>query len=368
MKTFKHLFDRICSFENLLQAAKKAEKGKRFKENVARFNINLEKELLQLQRELRSHSYVPGKYHHFTIYESKRRVISAAPFRDRVLHHALCNIIEPLFENSFIYDSYACRKGKGTHKAVERFSEFAKKNRYVFKCDIRKYFPSIDHQILYSMFERKIRDQDVLWLISAVIDSSDIETPEARFYFPGDDLFTPWERRKGLPLGNQTSQFFANVYLNDFDHFVKEKLGCGFYIRYVDDCVIMAQEKPFLKAARLACESYLSKLRLKIHEQKSQIFPVAQGTDFLGYRIFPTHRLIRKSNVKRFKRRLRKMQKSYRTGRITPVEIQQRIQSWLGHARWANSYFLRRELFRQYKFMKGPVKNVSCVARGLVEQ
>ncbi len=145
MKTFKNLYGQICSFDNLLLAAKKAQKGKRYKNSVARFNIDLEKELVQLRRELIDQTYCPGKYHHFTVYESKKRLISAAPYRDRVVHHALCNIIEPLFDNTFIYDSYACRKGKGTHKAVERFTEFARKNRYVFKCDIRKYFTSTDH-------------------------------------------------------------------------------------------------------------------------------------------------------------------------------------------------------------------------------
>ncbi len=352
MKTFKNLYGQICSFDNLLLAAKKAQKGKRYKNSVARFNIDLEKELVQLRRELVDQTYCPGKYHHFTVYESKKRLISAAPYRDRVVHHALCNIIEPLFDNTFIYDSYACRKGKGTHKAVERFTEFARKNRYVFKCDIRKYFTSTDHQILFGMFERKIRDQDTLWLIRTIIDSSDVEDQEELFYFKGDNLFTPLERRKSLPIGNQTSQFFANVYLNEFDHFVKEALRCRYYIRYVDDAATLDNDKILLHEVRELFVDYLSTLRLKLHPDKSQIFPVEQGTDFLGYRIFPTHRLIRKSNVKRFRRKLKKLQQNYALEQITLPEINQRIQSWLGHAKWANSYHLRKEIFRNVSFMK----------------
>lgn len=353
MKTFKNLYHRICSFENLLLAAKKAERGKRFKENVARFNVGLEKELVCLRRELLNQSYRPGSYRHFTVYESKKRLISAAPYRDRVVHHALCNIVEPLFERAFIFDSYACRKEKGTHQAVERFTEFARKNRYVLKCDIRKYFPSIDHQILFGMFEEKIKDKETLWLIGTIINSAEEDDEGELIYFDGDDLFTPLARRKGLPIGNQTSQFFANVYLNGFDHFVKEELHCRYYIRYVDDSVVLDDDKVLLYDVREGLKEYLSILRLRLHPDKSQIFPVEQGTDFLGYRIFTTHRLIRKSNVKRFRRRLRKYQRDYATGQLIWQEVNQRVQSWLGHAGWANSYYLRKEIFENAVFVNG---------------
>ena len=352
MKTFKNLYPQICSFGNLLLAAKKAAKGKRLKENVARYFVDFEKNILRLQRELLTHSYHPGGYRHFTVYESKKRLISAAPFKDRVVHHALCNIIEPLFERSFIFDSYACRKGKGTHRAVERFSHFAKKNQYVFKCDIRKYFPSIDHQILLRMFERKIKDDNTLALINTIIDSIDLIDGDT-VYFENDDFFAPIERRRGLPIGNQTSQFFANVYLDGFDHFIKEKLHCKYYIRYVDDFVVFGNDKTHLHTIQEQVKHYLSTLRLKIHPHKSQIFPVEQGTDFLGYRIFPSYRLIRKSNVKRFRRKLRRFQKDYASGRMQFIEINQRIQSWVGHAIWADSYNLRRELFSNFVLIKG---------------
>ena len=223
MKTYNRLFQQMCSFENLLNAAQKAQRGKRFQAEVARFNFHLEKELYHLQAELQTQTYRPGEYREFYIYEPKLRKISAAPYRDRVVHHALCNVIEPIFERTFIFDSYACRKDKGTHKAVDRFTEFSRKNTYVLKCDIRKYFPSIDHEILKTRFRRKIRDAQVLWLLDLIVDSSNPQE-YVHEYFQGDDLLTSLNRRRGIPIGNLTSQFFANIYLNGFDHFVKEDL------------------------------------------------------------------------------------------------------------------------------------------------
>lgn len=368
MKTFNRLFDKICTFENLLIAARKAERGKRHKANVARFNANLEWELIRLRQELSDHSYRPGPYRHFVVYEAKKRIISAAAYCDRVVHHALCNIIEPLFDRMFIFDSYASRPGKGTHLAVQKCSQFARNNCYVLKCDIRKYFPSIDHQILFEQFRKRIKDPDVLWLIGLIIDSSEVVEVMAPYYFPGDDLITIMERVQGLPIGNQTSQFFANVYLNEFDHFVKEELRCRFYLRYVDDFVIFHSDKARLHEIKKRIQEYLAALRLRLHPNKSQIFPVTQGLDFLGYRIFPTHRLIRKSNVKRFRRRLRRCQKAYYTGEYNWQDVNQRVQSWMGHARWADSYNLRKEIFDQAVFKKGSVNRPAGVAGRVVEQ
>ncbi len=236
MKTFKNLFQKISSFENLLLAAHKAAKGKRENANVLNFFFKLEENLFQLGEELTRQSYRPGSYSTFRIYDPKPRMISAAPFRDRVVHHALINIIEPFFKRSFIFDSYANRVGKGTHKAIRRYQEFLRRYNFVLKCDIKKYFPSIDHEILKQLIRRTIFDQKTLWLLDTIIDGSNPQAPILD-YFPRDELFTPFIRRKGLPIGNLTSQFFANVYLNPLDHFVKENLRCQGYLRYVDDCV-----------------------------------------------------------------------------------------------------------------------------------
>ena len=242
MKTHKNLFQRIVSFANLLEAAHKAAKGKRERLNVMAFFESLEENIWLLRAELSDEAYRPGQYTSFMIYKPKPRMISAAPFRDRVVHHALINVIGPLLERSLIHDTYANRTEKGTHKAIRRFQGFLREYDYALKCDIRKYFPSIDHEILKVMFRSVIADERVLRLMDLIVDSSN-EQEFVCQYFDGDDLLTPVSRRKGLPIGNLTSQLFANFYLSPFDHFVKEMLGCKAYVRYVDDFVLFSNSK-----------------------------------------------------------------------------------------------------------------------------
>jgi retron-type reverse transcriptase len=212
--------------------------------------------LWKLKTELESKTYCPGTYRTFTILEPKPRMISAAPYRDRVIHHALYSVIQPIFERTFIFDSYANRIGFGTHRALRRFTEFARSNDYILQCDIKKYFASIDHEILKSLVRRKIKCRDTLWLIDTIINNSN-EQETVIEYFPGDDILTPVSCRRGLPIGNLTSQFFANVYLNGFDHFVKEELQVKKYIRYVDDFALFEDDWDFLADARIAIEEYL---------------------------------------------------------------------------------------------------------------
>ena len=223
MKRHGNLWPQLISFQHLLRASQKAKRGKRFRPSVANFEFRLEPELWRLQDELANKTYRPGNYRSFYIYEPKKRLISAAPYRERIVHHALTGILEPIFEPTFIHDSYACRQGRGTHAGVDRCQQFARQFRYVLKTDIRKFFPSLDHEILKKLIARKIKDLGVLWLAGLIIDDSNLQEP-MQDWFPGDDLFTPAERRRGIPIGNQTSQFFANVYLNPLDHFVKEQL------------------------------------------------------------------------------------------------------------------------------------------------
>ena len=346
MKTYNRLFHKICSFENLRVAAQKAQRGKRFQTEVAHFNFHLERELYRLQAELQTQTYRPGAYHAFHIYEPKLRKISAAPYRDRVVHHALCNVIEPIVDRTFIFDSYACRKGKGTHKAVDRFTEFSRKNAYVLKCDIKKYFPSIDHELLKARFRRKIRDTETLWLMDLIVERSNPQE-YVQEYFEGDDLLTSVARKRGIPIGNLTSQFFANIYLNGFDHFVKEALKCRYYIRYVDDFVVLGNDKAQLHEVKSAMAGYLAGLRLKLHPHKCQVFPVSTGTDFLGYQVFPTHRRLRASSVTRARRRLRRLSRDYRAGAISWQAVNHSVRSWLGHVQHADTYGLRRSLFSE---------------------
>ena len=220
------LFSGIASFAALEAAAQRAARGKWRKPGVAAFLARLEREVLRLERELLSGVWRPGRYVEIAVRDPKPRTVSAAPFRDRVVHHALCAAIEPLFERGFVFDSYANRRGKGTHRAVGRYERFRSRFAAVLRCDIFRYFPAIDHEILKADLRRRIRCQRTLRLVDAIIDGSNPQEPVDRYY-PGDDLFTPFERRRGLPIGNLTSQPFANVYLDRLDHLGSTKIRCA---------------------------------------------------------------------------------------------------------------------------------------------
>lgn len=337
------LFQRIVSFPNLLQAARLASRGKRLRPNVAAFSLDLESQLHQLQEELVSRRYRPGPYRTFLIHDKKPRFISAAPFRDRVVHHALCQVIEPIFDRSFLYDSYACRKGKGTHAAVDRASSYARRFRYVLKCDVEQYFPSIDHAILLDLIGKRIWDEGALWLTGTILEGSNPQ-PEALRYFPRDDLFAPFERRRGIPIGNQTSQFFANIYLDELDHYVKETLRVPGYVRYVDDLLLFDQDKRRLHEVHAIIGDFLARLRLRLHPRKCFVAPVNSGFTFLGYRLFPSHRRLDADNVRRFKRRLRQYRQAVAGGCMTEGQRRDCIRSWVAHARHADTVRLRTRI------------------------
>mgnify|MGYP001191663212 CR=1 FL=1 len=352
MKRHGNLWPLIVDFANLEAAAREAQRGKRYRENVLEFNYNLEAELLALHNELRSKSYAPGPYRTFHIVEPKKRMISAAPYRDRVVHHALCNVIVPIFERTFVHDSYANRVGFGTHRSLRRFTEFARSSKYVLQCDVQKYFAAIDHEILKSLLRRKIKCRDTLWLIDTVIDASNEQEPAA-FYFPSDDLFTPSERRRGLPIGNLTSQFLANVYLNGFDHFVKEKLKAEKYVRYVDDFALFSDDQGFLTDARGRIENHLAALRLLIHPVKSQLFETRRGANFMGFRVLPNRIRVRTENLRRARRRLRRMQAGYRAGALTLDELTQSLRSWIAHLEHGDTWQLRERVLASLAFARG---------------
>lgn len=333
MKTYKHLFEKILSFENLLLAAKKAAKGKKEKPAVLLFFHKLEDNLYQLQYELETQSYRPGNYRTSQIYDPKPRMISAAPFRDRVVHHALMNVIGPLMERSFIFDSYANRVGKGTHKAIRRYQNFLKQYEFVLKCDIKNFFPSVDHEILKALIRKRIACNETLWLIDRIIDNSNPQK-KSWDHFSGDTLFTRVERRVGLPIGNLTSQFFANYYLNPLDHFIKETLRCKAYVRYVDDFVLFHHSKFQLWEWKKRITIFLQTFRLKLQPKRCHVYPAKTGNRFLGQVVFPTHRRLVSANVRKFKKRLRKWEIQ------PPANLQQRLASWVGHARQANTFSL----------------------------
>jgi len=337
LKTYNNLFDKITSFANLLSAAHQAAKGKRSHPAVISFFEKLEDNLYQLQTELKRKYYEPGEYTTFHIYDPKPRLISAAPFRDRVIHHTLMNIIAPLLERSFIFHSYANRIGKGTHRAIRQYQNYLKEYEFVLKCDIKKYFPSIDHEILKSLIRKRIACEQTLWLIDSIIDGSN-EQVKVNDYFPRDDLFTPFKRRKGLPIGNLTSQFFANYYLNPLDHLIKEQLKCKAYLRYVDDFVLLSNSKHQLWEWKEKIKIFLEDYRLKLHPTRCQVYPTDSGYRFLGQIVFKTHRLLPSANVRKFKKRLKKW------GTNPPENFQQRVASWVGHASQADTFKLLKSL------------------------
>jgi len=343
------LFDQVCRFDNLFSAWRKAARGKRASGAAAAFELGVADRLLELQATLSTESYRPGNYTHFTINEPKRRLISAAPFRDRVVHHALCNVIEPLFEAHFIPDSYANRAGKGTHRAVARCQHLAQSYRYVLRMDIIKHFPSIDHQILLDKLRCVITDQRLLTLASVILDSGDgiADQDYQRVFFPGDDLLAAC-RPQGLPIGNLTSQFWSNCYLHPLDLFVKRELGCRGYLRYVDDFALFSDSKRQLWNWREAVIERLQQLRLRIHESEAQAMPTHCGIPWLGFVVYPDHRRVKSRKVVQSTRRLSGQFDAWQQGRISFAEFDAGVQGWINYVRYADSWGLREHVLSRF--------------------
>lgn len=344
MKRYGNLWDKITAFDNLLAAARQAEKGKRYRDNVLKFNDKLETNLIELQQELVEKTYQPGRYRTFYVMEPKRRQISAAPYRDRVVHHALCNIIVPIFERTFTQSCFANRVGYGTHRALQRFTKLTRTHRFILQCDIKKYFPSIDHKVLKTLVLRKIKCSNTLWLIDGIIDNSNPQELSLN-YFPGDDLFTPHQRRQGLPIGNLTSQFFANLYLSGLDRFVHEQLKIPQYLRYVDDFALFSDDAGQLRQAHQEITTYLDSLRLSLHPVKTQQFETRHGANFLGFRVLPDRIRVRTENLRRGRRRLRRLTMEYHQGRICQQTFENSLQSWLAHLDHGDTWRLQQKIF-----------------------
>lgn len=349
MKTYNDLFAQMITFDALYQGYLKARRGKRKSWPCRYFEQDLEGNLIQLQNEIIWGAYKVGGYRSFLIYEPKVRKITAlVEFRDRVVQNALMSVIEPLWERSFISHSYACREGKGTHAgadyAQKAMRECLQKHGKLFalKADVRRYFQSIRHDSLKRLIRRKIADKDVLILIDKIIDSySEPKTPGV-----------------GIPIGNLTSQLFANIYLDALDQHVKCRLRERWYVRYMDDFVILHPDKQHLQALRVDLEYWLGEnLQLELNN-KTCVFPVAthqgRGLDFLGYHMWPHKRRLRKASLNRFKRRVRRLQVKYADGRVDFPEIRQQLSSWIAHARHGEALpaitkYLAQHTFRRNK-------------------
>ena len=349
MKRTGNLWPELVSFENLYEAYSAACKHKRYTNSCSEFSAHREEYLLALQEELSSLTYLPGEYRQFTIYEPKKRLISAAPFRDRVVHHALVNVLEPVFEPTFISDSYATRIGKGTHRAILKFESFFKQYRFVLKCDIERYFPSIDHEVLLSLIERKIKCPATLRLIRILLAHSPQQDTQAR-YFPGDNLFTPFDRPHGLPIGNLTSQFFANVYLDPIDHLVKEELRFQAYLRYMDDFCLFANTKAELWDALETIRQKCARFRLTLKPSKTRIYSTAESVEFLGFRQLRTHRRLNARVARRSCRNLGAKYRQLCKREITNEEFRSSLMSINGHYRWGNCSGLAKSSFGDFLY------------------
>jgi retron-type reverse transcriptase len=327
MKTPLPPFEAIYSMENLCHAWHKVSLGKSSKPSILDFYSSLDKNLASIARDLKNGTYLPGAYNRFLIKDPKERIISAAPVRDRVVHHALMNCYDPVFDRHLIYDSYACRIGKGTHKAVLRSFHFAKSSRYFLKMDVRKYFDSIDHDVLKTLLTNIVKDKKVIDIFTIIIDSGGI--------LDG----------KGIPIGNLTSQFFANYYLSAFDHHFKERCHVKKYIRYMDDILIFSENKDGLKniyndAVRYAQE----KLKLILKPPVSG--PVTDGAPFLGFLVKPSGIYLQQKTKRRYKARIAEIEHKRKNEIFSDIEASRRAESVTAHLLLARARNFRNNVLR----------------------
>ncbi|MCB1814726.1 MAG: group II intron reverse transcriptase domain-containing protein [Candidatus Competibacteraceae bacterium] len=335
-------FERVIAWPNLLAAWRAAARGKRGKRATAAFEHQLADRLLALQQDLSSGAYQPGDYKSFHIHEPKRRLISAAPFRDRVVHHALCQVIEPVFEAGFNAHSYANRVGKGTHKAIRRVQQLACSYRYALRLDIVEHFASIDHALLYQRLAWQIDDPRTLALAGTIIDSGRgvLAGHYTPYLFPGDTA-SALQRPRGLPIGNLTSQFWSNCYLDPLDHFLTETLGCQGYARYVDDLALFADTKTQLWDWKTACRDFLAGLRQRLHEHNAQVVPCEHGIPWLGFVVYPQRLRLKSRHSVHATRRLKSRYHAWQCGEISFGELDASVKGWVNHAVFADSRNLR---------------------------
>ena len=347
-------FDTLWSWDNLQQAWQRAAAGKRGRPGTAAFEHRWADNLLALSDDLRSGSWRHQPYTHFVIHEPKRRRISAAAFRDRVVHHALCQVIEPRFERLFIADSYANRPRKGTHQAVARLQQLAGAHRYVLRADIRQHFPSIDHAVLADALRTQVPEPELMALVGHILASGEWAQEDAgdARYFAGDDLLAAC-RPRGLPIGNLTSQFWSNVYLHALDLFVTRELGCSAYLRYVDDFALLADSKAQLWAWKAALRERLGRLRLQMHAHSTQVAPCAAGIPWLGFVVYPDRIRVKARKVRHATQRLDSLYAAMLDGAISFGEFDASVQGWVNHVRQADSVGLRAHVLSPFVLPAG---------------
>lgn len=334
----------MISPESLFAAWDAFHRGKGSKPDVQRFEWHLEENIFRLHRELEAGRYQHGSYAGFYIRDPKQRHVHKASVRDRVLHHAIFAVLNPIFEPIFIPTSFSCRVGYGTHRGVACLEQMTRKVSrnwtrpcYVLKCDVRKFFDSVDHEVLLAILCRRVRDEGVAWLLREVVGSYDVR--RERWGAP----------RKGIPIGNLTSQLFANVYMNEFDQFVKHRLRVKHYARYTDDFLMVGSSREELTELVPTIGDFLGReLALTLHPGKIAVRSVYHGVDFLGYVVLPGHRLLRTKTKRRMFVKMGRKMEDYRLGRITRTSVERSLQSYLGVLSHANAHRLTEKLLNEF--------------------
>ncbi|MCB9660288.1 MAG: RNA-directed DNA polymerase [Sandaracinaceae bacterium] len=338
------------SLRSLLAAAARAARGKRSRASVARYLVELEPRLIDLERRLLAGTWVPQRPVMLRVHDPKPRTISVQPFEDRVVHQALAAVLGPRLERTLIRDTYACRVGAGTHAALRRARAWARTYRYWVRLDVVRYFPSVDHAVLRELLAPETPEPWLWRLCDLILERGECERERA--YFPGDDLFTPHTRDVGLPLGNLTSQLWANAYLSPVDHFVKDRLGHRAYLRYMDDMLLLGDDRGVLADASAAVVAACADRRLRIHPHDIQ--PTSGGVGIVGYRVLPDQVRVRRTSVARAERRLQALYGDVRAGRTSPLAAWESVRATFAHWDHADAWRLKGRLLRELDILDTP--------------
>lgn len=336
-------YDELFTFDNLYEAHLQARKCKRGKRDVVDFELNISENLWDLYDSIKERRYFVNEYNKFNIYEPKKREIQALEYKDRVVQHVLCDLyLYPLLTSKFIYDNGACQKGKGTDFAIDRLSGFFRKFYkesgtcgYILKADVHHFFPSIDHEVLKRRIAKVVKEKDILSMLNMIIDSYNKETG------------------KGIPMGNQTSQLFALYYLDPLDRLIKEKLHIRYYVRYMDDCILIHKDKEYLKYCLNKMKELVEDELLVEFNEKTQIFPIKNGVDFLGFHFYLTDtgkviRKVRQNTKKKYKKRMKKLKEDYNSGKIELEDVKRVLPGFNGHLSRGHTYRLKKAVLNDF--------------------